>query len=354
MSAPDDKDTRTLPPTPKRIREFRKRGEIALSRDLTAAAALIGGAIGAASSAASGFERMRQHARVAFASLNDTGAAVGIAHHATSTLFAVITPVAGGALIGFLAAAAVQLGWPPALVGLKLDFTKPFGLRGLGGLVSPKAAGGRALKSTIKVAFVGSAAAMALSRGWTVLTEAPAPNAALLSGQLGALVRSLFVTAGAALGALALVDWFQQYRSLQARMRMTKEEMKREHRDSEGDPAIRGRRRRRMRELARRRLAAVVPTADLVLVNPTEYAVAIRYRQDEDGAPRVIAKGRGVAAERIRELARAAGVPIVPEPPLCRLIHKLVPEGREIPAQLFAAVAEVLAYVYRLRGRNAS
>jgi flagellar biosynthetic protein FlhB len=354
VSAPDDKDTRTLPPTPKRIREFRKRGEIALSRDLTTAAALIGGAIGAVVSAASGFERMRLHARIAFGSLSDAGAAVGIAHHATSTLFAVVMPVAGGAFVGFLAAAAAQLGWPPALVGLKLDLTKPFGLRGLGGLVSPKAAAGRALKSALKVAFVGAAAAMALSRGWTLLSQAPTPDAAALSGQLGAVLRSLLVTAGGALGVLALVDWLQQRRSLAAKMRMTKEEMKREHRESDGDPAIRGRRRKRMRELAKRRLAAVVPTADLVLVNPTEYAVALRYRQGEDGAPRVIAKGRGGAAERIRELARSAGVPIVPEPPLCRLIHKLVPEGREIPAQLFAAVAEVLAYVYRLRGRSAS
>ena len=354
MSAPDDKDTRTLPPTPKRIREFRKRGEIALSRDLTAAAALIGGAIGASASAAAGFERLRLHARAAFASLSDVSAAVGVAHHATSTLLLSIAPVLGGALFGFLAAAAAQLGWPPALVALKLDLTKPFGLRGLSGLVSPKAAAGRALKSALKVLFVGAAAATALSRGWTLLSQAPASNAAALAGQLGQVARSLFVTAGGALGLLALIDWLQQRRSLAARMRMTKHEMKREHRESEGDPAVRGRRRKRMRELARRRLAAVVPTADLVLVNPTEYAVALRYRQGQDGAPRVVAKGRGATAERIRELARAAGVPIVPEPPLCRLIHKLVPEGREIPAQLFAAVAEVLAYVYRLRGRSAS
>jgi len=105
--------------------------------------------------------------------------------------------------------------------------------------------------------------------------------------------------------------------------------------------------------MARRRLAAVVPKADVVLVNPTEYAVALRYDANEDRAPRVLAKGRGAAAERIREMARKAGVPIVPEPPLCRLIHKLVPEGKEIPSQLFSAVAEVLAYVYRLRGRTA-
>ena len=108
-----------------------------------------------------------------------------------------------------------------------------------------------------------------------------------------------------------------------------------------------------MRELAKRRLAAAVKTADVVLVNPTEYAVALRYRAGEDRAPRVVAKGRHAVAERIRDLARRAGIPIMPQPPLTRLLHKLVPEGKEIPRTLYHAVAEVLAYVYRLRRRVA-
>jgi flagellar biosynthetic protein FlhB len=135
-------------------------------------------------------------------------------------------------------------------------------------------------------------------------------------------------------------------------MRMTPEEFKREHREQEGDPHIKRKRRQRMRELAQRRLHAAVKGADVVLVNPTEYAVALRYRSDEDRAPRVVAKGRKHQAERIREIARKEGVPIVAQPPLCRLVHKLVPENREIPAQLYHAVAEVLAYVYRLKNRT--
>jgi flagellar biosynthetic protein FlhB len=137
-------------------------------------------------------------------------------------------------------------------------------------------------------------------------------------------------------------------------MRMTPAEAKREHREQEGDPQVRRRRRQRMRELARRRLATSVKTADVVLVNPTEYAVALRYQTGTDRAPRVVAKGRLVVAEQIRTLARQTGIPILAQPPLCRLIHKLVPEGREIPARLYQAVAEVLAYVYRLKqGRPA-
>jgi len=133
---------------------------------------------------------------------------------------------------------------------------------------------------------------------------------------------------------------------------MTPTEMKQENREQEGDPLVRRRRRQRMREHARRRLKVAVAGADMVLVNPTEYAVAIRYRSDEGGAPRVVAKGRGTAAEQIRTLARQAGVPILPEPPLTRLLHKLVPEGAEIPRDLYHAVAELLAYIYRLRNRQ--
>ena len=119
-----------------------------------------------------------------------------------------------------------------------------------------------------------------------------------------------------------------------------------------GDPQIKGARRRRMRELARRRLSSDVKKADVVLVNPTHVAVALRYDSDAGGAPRVLAKGKGELADKIREMARKAGVPILSRPPLARLIYKLVPAGAEIPAALYKAVAEVLAYIYALRARR--
>jgi flagellar biosynthetic protein FlhB len=352
MTMPDDKDARTLPPTQRRIEQFRKRGEIALSRDLVAAAALVGGCGGLAVTAAA--------ARVPLFALMhgtlgrlDGSAPIAIAHGAFTSFVALVTPTVAGAAAGCLAAMAVQLGWPPALRWPSFDFARPFAFGGAAQLFSPKAAAGRALKSALKVGFVGAAAAFALSRGWAQLVREPALGAVELAARVAVLVRGLCAWAGGALALLAVVDYAQARRTIAAKMRMTVAEMKREHKEVEGDPHVRRRRRQRMRELAKRRLAQAVPTADVVLVNPTEYAVALRYRPDEDRAPRVIAKGRGAVAERIRELARAAGVPILPEPPLTRLIHKLVPEGREIPGQLFAAVAEVLAYVYKLRGKTA-
>lgn len=136
------------------------------------------------------------------------------------------------------------------------------------------------------------------------------------------------------------------------RMRMTKEEAKREYREESGDPALRNRRRRRHRELAMGQAKKEVPRADALIVNPTHIAIAIRYRSDRDPAPRVTAKGKGVLAETMRDLARANGIPIVEDIPLARLLFKRVKVGRCVPAETFKAVAAVLAYVYRVLGRN--
>jgi flagellar biosynthetic protein FlhB len=135
-------------------------------------------------------------------------------------------------------------------------------------------------------------------------------------------------------------------------MRMSPDEVKREHREQEGDPMIRGRRKQRMRELAKRRIAAAVATADVVVVNPTHYAVALRYDDRTDAAPVVVAKGVDEQAEKIREIARNKSVPVLSRPPLARALYKHVKEGRAVPANLYRAVAEVLAYVYRIRRGN--
>ncbi|BDG07997.1 EscU/YscU/HrcU family type III secretion system export apparatus switch protein [Anaeromyxobacter paludicola] len=136
------------------------------------------------------------------------------------------------------------------------------------------------------------------------------------------------------------------------RLKMTKEEVKQEAREEDGDPHIKGKRKKRHRELARGRARVEVPRADALLVNPTHIAIALRYRRDEGGAPRVTAKGKGKLAEYMRELARENGIPIVQDIPLARLLYRKVKVGAEIPAQTYKAVAAVLAFVYRLTGRT--
>lgn len=148
------------------------------------------------------------------------------------------------------------------------------------------------------------------------------------------------------------VDFFRQRRQFERQMRMTKQEIREEMKESEGDPQIKGRIRRIQRDLARRKQLREVPTSTAVIVNPTHYAVAIRYLPDSPGAPVIVAKGKNYIARRIREIATEHNVPIVENQPLAQALYRAAEVGQEIPAHLYRAVAEILAYIYRLmKGR---
>jgi len=151
---------------------------------------------------------------------------------------------------------------------------------------------------------------------------------------------------------LAGVDFALTRYRYNRRMKMTKEEAKRDFREEEGDPMIRARRRRKHREMAKGLVRVEVPRADALVVNPTHIAIAIRYRPGEDVAPRVTAKGKGQLAEIMRDLARENAIPIVEDIPLARLLYRRVKVGRCVPLETFKAVAAILAYVYRVIGRN--
>ncbi|MBE2252112.1 MAG: EscU/YscU/HrcU family type III secretion system export apparatus switch protein [Myxococcus sp.] len=162
-----------------------------------------------------------------------------------------------------------------------------------------------------------------------------------------ALFRVLTVFAVFAGADFALTHW--RYRK---KHMMTRDEVKREVKEDEGDPQIRGARKRKHRELSRRNAIAETKTADALIVNPTHIAIAVRYRKDEDAAPRVVAKGKGVLAEAMRDAARSNGIPIVQDIPLARLLFKKVKTGGQVPKETFKAVAAVLAFVYRITGKT--
>ena len=346
----DDQERRTHEPTPKRVEDFRKRGELATSRDVTMVATILGGAIAGAAFGQRSLTAMSDVVRGTLGGLD--GAHTDLALRATASAFVIgAGPVCIGALAGYLLS-IIQRGFPLSLQAPKFDLAKPFTMQGIGQIVSPKAALGRTLKSLAKVAVVLLAAYVALSGEIARMIDSPVLDAHGTAMSLTTAIRRLVIVAGAALAVLAIIEFVQAKRSLMKRMRMTPEEIKREYKEQEGDPMVRRRRRQRMREIARRRLVSAVKGADVVVVNPTEYAVALRYKAGEDRAPKVVAKGRGVVAERIRELARQNGIPILAQPPLARLLHKTVKEGREIPSNVYHAVAEVLAYVFRLRNRR--
>jgi len=151
------------------------------------------------------------------------------------------------------------------------------------------------------------------------------------------------------LALVAAADYAMQRYRWTASLRMTKQEVKDEARQQEGSPEVKGRVRRIQREMVRRRMLAATRRATVVVTNPTHYAVALEYRRAEMAAPRVVAKGRGLLAQRIKEIAREAGVPIIEQVALAQALYKTASVGETIPAQLFEAVAEMLAYLIRMK-----
>jgi flagellar biosynthetic protein FlhB len=157
-----------------------------------------------------------------------------------------------------------------------------------------------------------------------------------------------------ALLIISLLDYLYQRYEYEKKLKMTRQEVKEERKQMDGDPQIKSRVRSLQREMARRRMMQEVPKATVVVTNPTYIAIAIRYEPDEMQTPKVVAKGKRLMAQRIRELAVNAGIPIVEDKPLARAMYDKVEAGSDIPVEFFTAVAEVLAYVYRLKRKRAA
>jgi flagellar biosynthetic protein FlhB len=162
---------------------------------------------------------------------------------------------------------------------------------------------------------------------------------------------SIAIRIGVLLLVLAVIDYVYQRIRIERELRMTKQEVKEEMRRMDGDPLIKQRRRQLAQQMAQKKLKKDVPTADVIVTNPTHYAVALKYDADTMNAPRVVAKGGDYMAKRIREIAIEHGIPILERPPLARSLYRLCEVGQEIPEQFYSAVAEILAYVYELSGK---
>lgn len=254
-------------------------------------------------------------------------------------------------LIAALAAPILLGGWMFSAEALQPDFGRLNPLKGITRMfsVTSLAELGKAVAKSLVVGGVGFAVI------WHYQAEAFAlANESVQSGiaHLGSLLGWLFVMITSAMILIVGIDVPFQLWDYYRKLRMTKEEVRQEMKESEGDPQLKGRIRAMQREMARRRMMAQVPKADVIVTNPTHYAVALRYNEREMRAPRVIAKGSYLLAERIRELGVEHRVPILSAPPLARALYRHADLEQEIPASLFGAVAEVLAYVYQLRSYN--
>ncbi|MFD2233572.1 flagellar biosynthesis protein FlhB [Phaeospirillum tilakii] len=209
------------------------------------------------------------------------------------------------------------------------------------------------LKSLFKVGAVGVVLFIILRGRMDDFAGLAAFDLTTILDYLRRQVLAMMIIAMLMVTVLAAADWLYQRYSFTQRMKMTKQEVKDEHKQSEGDPMVRGRLRSLRMQRARRRMMAAVPKADVVVTNPTHFAVALQYEMDAMSAPRLVAKGADLIAKRIRELAEENDVPIVENPPLARALYATVELDQEIPPEHYRAVAEVISYVFKLKGKIA-
>lgn len=204
------------------------------------------------------------------------------------------------------------------------------------------------LQAMVMLPVFGAVVYFLVRDNFNELLTLPLTTVASGATQVGRTIESLLWKASGVFLVFGLVDLFRQKRRYQQDLRMSKQEIRDELKEVEGNPLMKARIRRIRRDMARKRMMQAVPNATAVIVNPTHYAIALQYTMNSQGAPTVVAKGKNYLALRIRQKAIDAGVPLIENPPLAQALYKSVDIGQEIPAQFYRAVAEILAYVYRL------
>lgn len=342
------KDGRTEKATPQRKRKAREEGQVARSQEVAVAGSFLGMVGTLAILGGFMVDRTMGELRTTLATVG-SDAALGAAGPRALSLFVVLAgPFLIAAVITGVAAGVAQVGvkFNPKLAKPK---AKNLSLKRGAEKLKPSVAGWELTRSILKLGAVAAVVWPTLAAWRSHLANDRTLAGAIdrLSGAYGGILTR------AALLALiiALADFAYQYRRTQNKLKMKREEVKREFRDSEGDPHQKAARRRRQTELSRNRMLHDVATADVVIANPTHLVVALRYDPGE-GAPRVLAKGADHLADKLKTIARRHGVPITTNVPLARALYRQCRVGQHVPAALYQAVAVVLAAAYRRTGRG--
>lgn len=348
MSDTNDAASRTEEPTPRKLQQAREKGDVAKTMDLGMLASLAG-ATGAVALLGGWLSQHLAGALLPFLArphdmpLDGLGA-VEVARLAVMASAPVLAAVLGAAIIGGLAGNLIQTGLMFTPEKLKPDLKKVSPLAGfkrifgLDGFM-------QFIKSVVKVVLTGFI-------GWWVLKPvlpelanlAGLEPAAMLPFSADVLRRLVFAVLALSL-VIAGADWLWQHQRFMKRMRMTREELKEDFKQSEGDPHVRAKQKQIRQERARRRMMQAVPDATVVVMNPTHFAVALKYEQGETAAPMCVAKGVDSLALKIREIAEEAGVPVIEDPPLARALYAAVDIDEMIPPAHYEAVAKIIGFI---------
>jgi len=352
MADESEDQEKTEAASPRRLEKAREEGQVVRSRELTTFLLLSAGFAGLWLMSHSLYGQLGQVMEAAFLfdrqQASNTDAMLGQMVLLVSNSLRALLPFFLLLFIVALVAPMLLGGWLMSLKALAPRLSKLNPIKGLGRIFSSQALA-ELTKVIAKASLIGGIAAWFLyshSAEFMGLVRVNARQGLVQGLELVVTACALMVF-GLLLVILMDVPWqlWQHFKKL----RMSKEELKREHKESEGDPHIKGRIRSQQQAMARRRMMARVPEADVIITNPTHYAVALRYDDKRMAAPRVIAKGADLIALKIRELAHEHAVPTLEAPPLARVLYRYVKLEREIPAALYAAVAEVLVWAFSLK-----
>jgi flagellar biosynthetic protein FlhB len=357
MAENENGQDRTEQPTQKRLDEARRSGNVPRSRELSTAAVVLAAGIGLRFSGAgmaagfaglmhSGLSLSRDQVLDENRLLPDL---VALAAHALM----VTAPILGLTLVAALFSPLAIGGWNMSFQALVPNFTRLNPLEGIKRLFTIRGLG-ELFKAYAKFLLIGTIAVIFLrSKTPELLGLSDEPLNAAIAHSVRLAGEALLVLAGS-LAIIAAIDVPLQLTQYMKQLRMSRQETRQEHRESDGSPEMKGRIRRMQQDLARRRMLQQVPKADVVITNPTHYSVALRYDDQRMRAPIVVAKGVDEVAANIRKIAAENKVPIFEAPPLARVLFRDVDLNAEVPATLYVAVAQVLTYVIQLRTGAAS
>ncbi len=346
-----DKDARTEKATPKRRSEARKKGQVARSVEVNSALIIL-----------ALFVAIRAFGQNIYTSLSDlmrfflsSSASYDLNEKTVASLFLslallflkIVLPIALVALVVGVTANIAQIGFMFTSKPLVPDAKKINPLSGASRLFS-----GRSMvelaKSSLKLIVIGFTAYSVIRGRYAEIVTTLDMDMWDTVATFGSILYDIGIRIGVTLLIMALFDYMYQRYSFEKSIRMTKQEIKEEYRQMEGDPQVKAQIRRKQQEMAAARMMQAVPTADVVITNPTRLAIALKYDTETMAAPKVVAKGQRLIAEKIRELAKENNVPIVEDKLLAQSLFKTVEVDREVPYDLYKAVAEILAYVYQL------
>ncbi len=354
----DSAQNRTEQATPKRKADARAKGQIALSRDAAMAVGLMG-SLGALYWMTPGIlQGLRKSLHVWLsASMEESS-------HRTLTLdhlhlilrqigldvFVMLGPVVAGIAVVGVSANLMQTGFLWKRDGLQMEVSRINPMGGFSRLFSVRSLS-ELVKSWLKIFAIGGVGYLTIKQDMVLFSPLTQFGMEILLPTVGwATFKAALMMGGATLVIGALDYGFQRFQ-WERDLRMSRDEIKEESRAAEGDPGLKAKIRSTQKEMSRKRMMAEVPKADVIITNPTHLAVALKYDSKAMGAPVVVAKGAGFVAEKIREIGRHHGVMIVENKLVARTLFKLVEVGREVPEDLYRAVAEILAFVYRVRGK---